>query len=108
MDPDEQSIKKMVLMAVGKCTECGYEYEQSSIEVVSKRGDIWLLTIACGKCHTHGLVAAIIAGQSVEAVSDLTESEKVKFHQGPSVGEDDVLDIHRFLQGFEGDFSKLF
>jgi hypothetical protein len=57
----------------------------------------------------QALVAAVIKeGKVAEVVTDLTEKELSKLSDGSTIEADDVLDLHNFLKGFEGDFSSLF
>jgi hypothetical protein len=54
-------------------------------------------------------VAAVIKeGESPEVVTDLTQEEYAKFSEADVVAADDVLDIHNFLEEFDGDFSHIF
>jgi len=40
--------------------------------------------------------------------SDLNVAEKRKFKRHPALSGDDLLDMHRFLKDFDGDFGRLF
>jgi hypothetical protein len=54
-------------------------------------------------------VVAIIKGeQKPEVVTDLTRAEILRFRASSLVGEDDVLDMHRFLREFGSDFAAVF
>lgn len=55
------------------------------------------------------MVVAIIKGErKPEVVTDLTRAEILRFHASSLVGEDDVLDMHRFLREFGSDFAAVF
>ena len=54
------------------------------------------------------MVAIIKAQRKPEVVTDLTRAEILRFHTSSLMGEDDVLDMHRFLREFDGDFAALF
>ena len=41
-------------------------------------------------------------------MTDLTKAELDKFAQSSPVSADDVLNLHGFLDNFNGDFVKLF
>lgn len=104
---DEHFVKK--LMSTMKCGVCGQRYEISNVNVLGHRDEMWFLSIACPSCHSQALVAAVIKeGKPTEVVTDLTEAELAKFARRDPVKGDDVLDIHNFLKGFDGDFFKLF
>ena len=104
---EEGLIKK--LMASVKCGTCGQNYEIDDINVLGHEEDLWFLSVSCPACHTRYLVAALIReGEAPELITDLTETELDMFENadGPTVNE--VLDMHNFLQGFDGDFIELF
>jgi hypothetical protein len=104
---DEKYIRRM--MSTMKCSVCGERYESGNISVLGHRDDVWFLSVFCPSCHSQGLVAAVINDSKVpQVVTDLTQGEKAKFGTGNGVEADDILDIHDFLKGFDGDFSKLF
>ena len=103
---EESLIKK--LMASLKCDSCGQQYELYNVDILGHREDLWFLRVFCSACHAQCLVAATVKkGGKPEAVVGLTEAEL-----GESVGNvielDDVLEMHNFLKGFDGDFSGLF
>lgn len=104
---NERFIKK--LMSTIKCNVCGEYYETNNIKVLGHRDDIWFLKVFCPACHSQALVAAAIKeGKPLEVVTDLTEAELAKFAQTSTISADDMLDLHSFLQDFDGDFAKLF
>ncbi len=117
MDPLEQIVKR--LMTTVKCTVCGSNYDGQDVNVLGHQEELWFLTVTCSRCHTRSLVAALVKGAGAsEAVAgshagaepcgartevgDPAESPTAK------VTADDVLDMHSFLEGFDGDFRRLF
>ncbi len=102
----ERLIKK--LMASMKCEECGQNYESGNIDVIGHREDMWFMRVQCTTCHTQCLVAAVVKeGKVPEGTNGLTSAE-IEEYQGETIETDDVLDMHNFLIGFNGDFSRLF
>ena len=102
---DDKFIKK--LLSNMKCGVCGQRYEPTNINVLGHREDLWFLSVFCPSCKSQGLVAAVIKeGKLPEVVTDLTEAEQKQFSR--TVSSDDIIDIHAFLKGFDGDFSSLF
>lgn len=103
----ERLIKK--LMTSIKCDSCGQHYEMSNIDVLGNNDDLWFLKVLCSSCHTQCLVAAVIKeSHALEIITDLTETELNKFLNMGVVDADDVLNVHKFLKDFNGDFSSLF
>ncbi len=104
---EEGLIKR--LMTSLKCGVCGQGYEVANINVLGHNEDLWFLSAICPACHTRCLVAAVIKeGKVPEVITDLTEAELDKFKNAGSLTDDEVLDMHNFLKGFDGNFSRLF
>ena len=103
---EEGLIKK--LMASIQCGSCKQHYEPHNIEVLGNSENMWFLRVVCSSCHAHCLVAAIIKEDSAsEVVSDLSEAEQGRFTAVEAVGADDLLDMHQFLDDFDGDFCRI-
>ena len=103
----EKSIKRF--MTSIKCGSCGQHYEVHNVEVLGHDEGMWFLRVLCSSCHTQCLVAAIIKeDKKPEIITDLTETEVGKFAAMDVVGGDDVLNMHRFLKDFDGDFLHIF
>ena len=97
------------LIASIKCSVCGQPYDVDNITVLGRQEDLWFLSASCPACHTRCLVAAVIReGRLPEVTTDLTKAELDRFRNMSRVTTDDVLDMHNFLKGFDGDFSQLF
>ncbi len=104
---DEQFIKK--LMSTLNCGVCGQNYQTNDVIILGHKDKMWFLSLSCSTCRAQALVAAVIKeSRQGKIVTDLTETELVKFANENSISTDDVLDIHNFLKDFKGDFSKLF
>ena len=92
-----------------KCESCGQNYEMGNIDVLGNSDDLWFLKVLCSSCHTQSLVAAVIKeSHTPKVITDLTETELEKFPDAGVVDADDVLNMHKFLRDFKGDFSCLF
>ena len=104
---EDRLVKR--LMASIKCGSCGQCYEAHNIEVLGHSEDTWFLRARCSSCHIQCLVVAIIKEERMpEFITDLTKAELDKFSNLDGVEADDVLNMHDFLRGFDGDFSRLF
>ena len=104
---EEGLIKRLV--ASIKCRVCGWRYDAGDIDVIGHRDDLWFLRALCSICHTQCLVAAVIKGSKVpEVITDLSEAELDRFRGMGVLTADEVLDMHNFLEDFNGDFSRVF
>lgn len=115
MDPTEKMVKR--LMTAVKCSACGSHYESDKVDVLGHQEELWFLSVTCGSCRSQGLVAALIkdarSGEPPEVVelsTDTSPAEEVEERPAdPSpVTGDYLLDMHDFLQDFDGDFQRLF
>ena len=96
-------------MSSVKCAVCGQCYGEGDIKILGHQEDLWVLDVACSACRTRCLVAAAIKEEMAPAViTDLTEPELEKYRNADVLTADEVLDMHRFLADFDGNFSRLF
>ena len=123
MDTSEKQIKRIVLDRMERCSVCHRGFEPDDVHVLSRKSDMWMLMVSCGECQARNFVAAVIGdGDAEEAQLALRRlgEEHIRGKQGielevdpdlkpqDPVSVDDVLEIHEFLQGFDGDFQALF
>lgn len=124
MDSEVQ-IKQIVLKRMGRCVVCHRDFDHDDIQVISRKPDIWTMLVECSDCHARNFVAAVMNdGDPEEAqlalrrlteetisVSSLGQENRIE-PEGPQTGErvtaGDVVDMHQFLEEFDGDFSRLF
>jgi len=104
------------LSQVLTCPICGSHYTSDSTKVIEskteKRGDEASLVIHsdCEKCRSSIAFNVAALGSemfTVGAISDLTATDAIKFRKSNPVSTDDVLEMHRFLENFDGDFEKV-
>jgi len=104
---EEKLIKRF--MTSIKCSVCRQRYEVDNVKVLGHQEDLWFLSVFCSVCQTQCLVAAVIKeGKALKVTTDLTEAELDKFKKMDKLTADEVLDMHRFLKDFDGDFSRFF
>ena len=121
MDTSEKQIKRIVLDRMERCSVCHRGFEPDDVHVLSRKSDMWMLMVSCGECQARNFVAAVIGdGDAEEAQLALRRLGEEHVRTRPSIapeddgapGEpvsvDDVIEIHQFLQGFDGDFKALF
>ncbi len=120
MDTSEKQIKRIVLNRLERCRVCHHSFAPDDIHVLSRRDDMWMMVVECTECRARNFVAAVLGdGDPSEAQLALrqlseehTDGESslpaITAEAAPSVAVDDVLDMHEFLRGFDGDFQRLF
>ena len=121
MDTSEKQIKRIVLDRMERCSVCHRGFEPDDVHVLSRKSDMWMLMVSCGECQARNFVAAVIGdGDAEEAqlalrrlgeehVRTRTDIEpEDEGEPGEPVSVDDVIEVHQFLEGFDGDFKALF
>ncbi|MBW3631982.1 MAG: hypothetical protein KY456_03030 [Chloroflexi bacterium] len=121
MDTSEKQIKRIVLDRMERCSVCHRGFEPDDVHVLSRKSDMWMLMVSCGECQARNFVAAVIGDGDAEeaqlALRRLGEEHvrarvdvepEADVEAGEPVSIDDLLEIHEFLQSFDGDFQGLF
>lgn len=106
-DSPEYDFVRQLLENV-KCVVCSSEYDDADVAIMGQQDDVWMLMVSCHQCATQGIILAMIKEEEqVEVVTDLTPEEWERVKDLPAISTDDVLDVHRFLREFDGDFQEL-
>jgi hypothetical protein len=104
---DEKFLKK--LLATMKCSMCGHPYQSGNVNILGHKDDLWFLSVFCPSCKSQGLVAAVVKeGKVTEVLTELTAAEQKRLASAAPLSSDDLMDMHRFLADFDGDFQSLF
>ncbi len=115
----EKQIKRVVLDRMERCSVCHHEFVQDDIRIVSRTQDMWMMVVTCTECHARNFVAAVLGDgdpaeaqlalrRLSEAPSGIDLQPEDTLPAGDPVSIDDVLEMHGFLSGFDGDFNRLF
>ena len=111
----EERIKRLILAAVSRCSACRRSYTLTDFAVLGHHEHLWMVTVICADCHHQGFVTAVIQGRpspGTKAVPtpllELSPAERARFASATPVVTDDLLDLHLFLDEFDGDFAGLF
>ena len=85
------------------CGTCGKKYTDEGINLISSLNNALLFHFTCAHCKNE-VVAEVSIIEQTQAANRLNISTK----KAGIVNPDDVLDIHNFLNNFDGDFKRLF
>jgi hypothetical protein len=124
MDKSESQIRKIVVERMDRCSVCHRAFDEEDVEVLSRKQDMWMMIVQCRDCHARSFVAALVgdattsspAGQLFDlAAAEFGFEERVETHErieldealAPALTVDDVIEMHEFLEDFDGDFKKL-
>lgn len=127
MDASDNQIRRIVVERMDRCTVCHRRFVEDDVEVVSRKSDVWLMIVQCKDCHSRSFAAVVgessgpidaesLFGFPSRASIEITfETDGAYFdiqqfddEPQPPVTVDDVLEIHEFLDSFDGDFKSLF
>jgi len=120
MEASEGQIKRIVLKRMGRCRVCHRVYADEDVSVVSRKPDMWMMVVECEDCHAKNFVAAVLnegdptqAELALRRLSGDSDAAEVVFESDESGAAEpitaaDVADMHRFLNGFDGDFIGFF
>lgn len=101
------------------CPACGRRYRGSRIRLLAERDGLYFVDLDCSRCGSHTVaIVTVELGDTEIAIIDASDIELATDAGPEHLGEelpvgaapvtaDDVLDMHEFLAGFEGDLRKL-
>jgi hypothetical protein len=111
---DIQKVMDM-LSTMLRCPICGHKYHKDGTRVIESEqdqvfGEAYVLIHSdCQKCKSSIVFSVEIKGPevfSVGMVTDLTQSDTVKFRKLSAIASSDVLNIHKDIRKFNGNFVK--
>lgn len=85
------------------CSSCQKKFPDEAIHLISSLNDDLLFHFKCPYCQNQ-----LVAQVSILEQDRKSQKLNVTTKKADSVKTDDVLDIHDFLNRFDGDFIKLF
>ena len=92
------------------CGACGQAYGESHVRLIAQREELFFVDLSCRHCGSQAV--AIVTIQIEETPSQEEAGwEGAAVDDGPTpaprVSVDDVIDMHRLLDGFRGDAREL-
>jgi hypothetical protein len=127
MDGQERLIKRLFMERT--CHHCGSSHRARDVLVLARRRKLWLVMVTCLDCQQKDIYVVKLPSQSQglrritsyrlsqpfpgtspstsEELASRSASDEPPAPTSP-VSTDDVLDMHLFLNNFNGDFRQLF
>lgn len=90
------------------CPNCKKKFADEDIAIVATLEVELLALVHCTKCCNESIVHATLTAPKQRTTRLRTNTEKVPHFTHRSISTDEVLDMHNFLKGFNGDFHSLF
>ncbi len=109
MESNEFDVRRTVVSVLEQCSKCKQQYSPDDARVIERQGELWVLSVRCSRCDAQAYVAAVVdaGGTEFDDVATWIDDGPNGQSEDP-VSVDDVLDVHEFLESFDGDFSALF
>lgn len=124
MEPDV-TMKRIVLDRMERCSVCHRDFSTDDIHIINRQPDMWTMMVECTDCHSRNFVAALMndgdpgeARLALRRLSSAASQQLAGTNQeldpadilpdGDPVSASDVVDMHDFLNEFDGDFKSLF
>jgi len=97
------------------CPACGEAYGDSQMRLLAEREGLYFLDMECGGCGSRTVAIVTVELEDAEAsIADLSTMPHAPAYieQGApgaeAVSADEVLEMHEFLAGFNGNVTHLF
>lgn len=84
------------------CAHCKGKYKLSNINIIATTKNEGLFEIICSNCQKSTIVT-VVRGKTTEIKNTPFDERS---HHG--ISYNDVLDTKNFLEGFDGNFKKIF
>lgn len=104
----QELIKNIQTMM--RCPSCGATYGSDRIHFLGQLDMAALIQLDCQSCELPVMATIIVSDKhdgAPKIASDITEGE-LDLTSGEPVATDHVVDMHQFLQEFDGDFQSVF
>jgi hypothetical protein len=86
------------------CGACGRRYRRGRIRVLARREELFFVDLACGECGSEAVAIVSVERDDLDA----PRVEAGELDEAQAVDASDILAMHHFLEGFNGDFRRLF
>ena len=96
------------LLSTHRCSNCRHRFARDRFSVVAKHEKLWVVSARCSSCHMAQMFWVSLRHGIQLAPEELTSAERERLEALPALNSDDVLEMHEFLNEFDGDFRSLF
>ncbi len=107
MDINEIQNAVKHLVQTSKCLNCGKNYEEKNINILTTMQQEGLFELRCHSCNASTIVTVLMTPES-ELNKKIEHKKHQPVKQNSEVSGNDILDIKNFLNNFDGNFKKIF
>ncbi len=91
-----------------KCSTCGRHYKPYDFQVIEEHDHLAVMKIMCRDCRKQSVVLAVVQRRKVRPIySELEPDEWQRFRTLRPLSHDDVINMHRIMAQYEGDFGDV-
>ena len=95
------------LVKTSECANCKEKYKETDIQVLTTTKHEGLFELRCSCCKASTIVTVLMSEES--ELKNRVEKEPQNLGRKHSkITNNDILDIKNFLNGFDGNFKKIF
>jgi len=124
MGSESDNLKWHVLRYIADSVRCGVchrSFAPDEVVILSRQEDVWFVSVSCDECGTESMILVILQPQSpgsttssdadaelvdvVSAASVRSTRKSTRAPIGP-ITEQELEDLHRFLQGYHGNLCE--
>lgn len=105
----QELIKNIQTMM--RCPSCGASYGADNIHFLGKLDMAALIQLDCQHCSLPVMATIIVSDKQqpqTKLLSDISRDDLKNPGPRVPVSTDEVVDVHQFLKGFDGNFESLF
>jgi hypothetical protein len=103
----ERLLKQLI--STFRCSVCRRSFKREQVRVAARQEQLWIVSVRCSLCRNQQIFCFALRENGEKSIfRDLSESEEEQFAAMEPLTYDDVLDMHEFLEGFDGDFRDFF
>lgn len=96
------------LKRIVPCNSCKKKFGDEELQVVSTFNNEGLFHLNCKSCSNQLLVHAAIVSKTDTKTNFNVQMQRTDGNIGSTISTNEILDIHNFLNQFNGDFKQLF
>jgi hypothetical protein len=107
MADDLTGQERLLRQIIGtrRCHVCRREFDQQHMRLAARHEQLWIVSVRCRLCRNQEVFWITPKDFDIETIVATDRASAA--HAEPIAG-DEILDMHEFLESFDGDFKNLF
>jgi hypothetical protein len=107
MADDLSSQERLLRQLLGtrRCKVCRREFDRQHMRLAARHEQLWIVSVRCRVCRNQEVFWITPKDFDVETI---VAADHARRAEEPPINSDDILDMHEFLEDFDGNFKGLF